>query len=192
MKQAPGFRICDAPRYQSRLTLAERVQVFDSTGWRPASADELAAMCAGDGDLSVIGIPRRLLKRWWSLAESGDDALAQGFEGFGREIAEYFEYKNWSWPVLALMEVVGSDGRRDRALIPSRPMRFSSGVGTLLACINLDDKNLAIALGPESARIRIILDPGEGLMMPAGGVLWNRSALGNSDLAVILLIGLLD
>lgn len=192
MKQAPGFRICDAPRYQSPLTLAERVQVFDSSAWRPASADELAAMCADDGDLSVIGIPRRLLKQWWSLAESDDDALAQGFEGFGREIAEYFEYKNWSWPALALLEVVASESHRDRALIPSRPMRFSSGVGTLLACINLDDKNLAIALGSVSARIRVILEPGEGLMLPEGGVLWNRSALVNSDLAVTLLIGLLD
>ncbi len=149
-------------------------------------------MCADDGDLSVIGIPRRLLKQWWSLAESDDDALAQGFEGFGREIAEYFEYKNWSWPALALLEVVASESHRDRALIPSRPMRFSSGVGTLLACINLDDKNLAIALGSVSARIRVILEPGEGLMLPEGGVLWNRSALVNSDLAVTLLIGLLD
>lgn len=168
------------------------MQVFDSAAWRPASADELAAMCADDGDLSVIGIPRRLLKRWWTLAESGDDALAQGFGGFGREIAEYFEYKNWRWPVVALMDVVGSDGQRDGALISSRPMRFSSGVGTLLACINLDDKDLAIAVGSESARIRIILEPGEGLIMPAGGVLWNRSALRNSDLSVTLLIGSLD
>ena len=29
-------------------------------------------------------------------------------------------------------------------------------------------------------------------MLPEGGVLWNRSALVNSDLAVTLLIGLLD
>ncbi len=192
MKQAPGFRICDAPRYQSRLTLAERVQVFDSTGWRAGNADELASMCADDGDLSVIGIPRRLLKRWWSLAESGDDALAQGFEGLGCEIAEYFKYKNWNWPELALLEVVAAESHRDKALVPSNPMRFCNGVGTLLACINLDDKNLAIALGPESARIRVILEPGEGLTMPTGGVLWNRSALANSDLAVTLLIGLLD
>ena len=184
------MKICHAARYQSRLTLAERVQVFESTAWRAASADELAAMCADDSDVSVLAIPGHLLKRWWSLAES--DHITKGFEGYAREIAEYFEYKNWILPANAVMEVVGSDGQRDRALIPSRPMRFSSGVGTLLACINLDDKNLAIALGAESARIRVILEPGEGLMMPAGGVLWNRSALGNADLAVTLLIGLLD
>ena len=174
------------------MTLAERVQVFDSTGWRAAIAAELAAMCAADGDLSIIGISRRLLKRWWSLAESGDDALAQGFEGYAREIAEYFGYKNWSLPASALMEVVASGGKRDRALVPSHPMRFANGVGTLLAYINLGEQNAAIALGAEAARIRIILEPGEGVMLPASGIFWNPSALGNSDLAVTLLIGSLS
>jgi hypothetical protein len=35
----------------------------------------------------------------------------------------------------------------------------------------------------------VILEPGEGLTFPAAGVLWNRSVLGDSDLAVTLLIG---
>jgi hypothetical protein len=35
----------------------------------------------------------------------------------------------------------------------------------------------------------VILEPGEGLTFPASGVLWNRSGIGNSDLAVTLLIG---
>ena len=52
------------------MTLAERMQVFElqrlavcrpRTSWR--------TMCADNGDLSVIGIPGHLLKRWWSLAE---------------------------------------------------------------------------------------------------------------------------
>lgn len=183
------MKICHAPRYQSPLTLAERLQVLDSTGWRPAAADQLAAISADDGhgNVSVIGIPRHLLKRWWSLVES--DHITTGFEGYAREIAAFFEYKNWTLPALPLMEVVGSDGPRDSALLPSKAMRFSSGVGTLLASINLGDANAGIALGAESARIRVILEPGEGVMLPVGGTLWNRSALDNSDLAVTLLIG---
>jgi len=35
----------------------------------------------------------------------------------------------------------------------------------------------------------VILEPGEGLTFPASGLLWNRSVLGDSDLAVTLLIG---
>ena len=181
------MKIRHAPRYQSRLTLAERVQVFDSAEWPPASADEVAAMCADDGDVSVVAIPRHLLKRWWSLAES--DRITTGFEGYAREIAEYFEYKNWILPATPLMEVVGSDGRRDRALVPSHPMRFANGVGALFACINLGDENAAIALDAGSARIRVVLEPGEGVMLPASSVLWNRAAVGSSGVAVTLLIG---
>ena len=68
-------------------------------------------------------------------------------------------------------------------------MRFADGVGTMIACINLDDENAAIAVGTDAGKIRVILEPGEGLTFPASGVLWNRSVLGNSDLAVTLLIG---
>jgi len=163
------------------------VQVFRSTGWRAARADEVATICADDGDVSIIGIPRHLLKRWWSLAES--DHIDKGFEGYAREIAEYFAYKNWSLPATPLMEVVASGRPRDRALVSSNTMRFASGVGTLFACINLSDENAAIAIKAQPARIRVILEPGEGLMMPSAGVRWNRSTLGNSDLAVTLLIG---
>ncbi len=71
-------------------------------------------------------------------------------------------------------------------------MRFGSGVGTLFACINLDDENAAIALKSDVGRIRIILEPGEGLRFPESGIVWNRSRLGNSDLAVMMLIGALS
>ncbi len=182
------MKICHAPRYQGRLTLAKRLQVFRSKGWWPATANELPAMCGDDGDVSIIGIPGHLLKRWWSLAETDD--FTTGFEHYAREMAEYFAYKNWRVSANLLMMVVASGGGRDKALIPSNPMRFGNGaVGTLIACINLDDENAAVALKAESGRIRIILEPGEGLMFPDSGVLWNRSKLGNSDLAVTLLIG---
>ena len=180
------MKISYAPRYQGRLTLAERLQIRVSTGWRTVNAKELAAICADDGDVSIIGIPQHLLKRWWSMAETDD---VTGFEGYARELVEYFAYKNWSLPATPLMEVLASVGRRDKRLVPSNPMRFGSGVGTLFACINLDDENAAIALKAELGRIRIILEPGEGLLMPSAGVLFNRSTLGNSDLAVTLLIG---
>ncbi|MGA7871222.1 MAG: hypothetical protein WCA22_10015 [Candidatus Binatus sp.] len=185
------MKIRDAPRYQSRLTPAERVQVFDSSKWKPASADELAAWTGNRepsaDDVLVIGIPRHLLKRWWSLAES--DHITKGFEGYGREVAEYFEYKKWRWPVLALLEVVAAGGKGDRALVPSNPMRFGNGVGTLFACINLGEENAAIAIDAGSGRIRVILEPGEGVMLPESGIRWNRSALGGSDVAITMLIG---
>ena len=181
------MKIGVAPRYQSRLTLAERLQIRVSTGWRAVNAKELAAICADDGDLSIIGIPRHLLKRWWSLVETDD--VTTGFEGYARELAEYLAYKNWVAPANLLMEVVLSGGKRDRRLVPSNPMRFSGGVGTLFASINLDDENAAIALKAELGRIRIILEPGEGLLMPSAGVLFNRSTIGSSELAVTLLIG---
>jgi hypothetical protein len=180
-------KIRNAPRYQGRLPLEDRVQVRDSTGWRAASADELGAICADDGDVSVIGIPRHLLERWWKLAEA--DHITKGFDGYGREIAEYFVYKNWRLTAPVLMEVVAAGGKRDKALMPSHPMRFATGVGTLSACINLGGENAAIALKADSRRVRIILEPGEGLLMPADGVLFNRSVLGGSELAVTLLIG---
>ena len=185
------MKICQAPRYQGRLTLAKRLQVFRSKGWRPANANELAAMCADDGDVSIIGTPGHLLKRWWSLAETDD--FTTGFEHYAREMAEYLAYKNWRVSANLLMTVVASGGGRDKALIPSTPMQFGKGaVGTLIACVNLDDENAAVALKAESGRIRIILEPGEGLMLPESGVLWNRSKLGDSDLAVTLLIGSLS
>ena len=171
----------------------------------------------------MIAIPKHLLKRWWSLAEAGDGNLTKisaGFENYAREVAEYFNYKNWTLPADAVMEVVVSDGARDAAevdgvttlgLQSSRATSFSAGVGTMLACINLGDENVAIVLGAESsgqacdqagesanvcaeklARIRVILESGEGVMLPPGGILWNRSTLGTSDLEVLLLIGLLS
>jgi hypothetical protein len=185
-------KICYAPRYQGRLAFAERVQVVCSTGWRAARADELATMYADDGNVSIIGIPRHLLKRWWELAES--DQVSTGFEGFAREIAEYFEYKNWfALPANLLMEVVAASGdKHDNELVPSDRMRFANGVGRALAWINLSDENASIALEAERMRIRIILEPGEGLMVPVSGVRWNQSTLGNSELAVTLLIGSLS
>ena len=141
-----------------------------------------------DGGVAIVGIPQHLLKRWWSLVES--DRVTTGFESYAREIAEYFAYKNWILPANAVMEVVGSDGVGDGALVPSHPTRFSAGVGTLLACINFGDENAAIVLGAAPVQIRIVLEPGEGAMLPAGGtILWGRSTLGISDLAVTLLIG---
>jgi hypothetical protein len=182
------FRISNAARYQGRMTLADRIQVFDSTGWRSADADELATMCADASDVSVIGIPRHLLKRWWDMAER--HATDAEFKSYSLEIAQYFQYKNWSIPsVNVLMSVVAAGGNRDEALVPSHPMRFAEGVGTLIAAVNLDDENAAIAVGTETAKIRVILEPAEGLTFPASGVLWNRSVLDNSDLAVTLLIG---
>jgi hypothetical protein len=167
--------------------VAERVQVLNSSGWRSINADELAAMGADDDEVSVIGIPRHLLKRWWSLAQS--DLIGSGFEDVAREIAEYFAYKNWNLPTVPLMEVVGSEDEGDRPLVSSNPMRFGGGVGTLFACINLSDENAAIALDAQASRIRVVVEPGEGLMLPASGVRWSRSTLGDSDLAVTLLIG---
>jgi hypothetical protein len=182
------FRICNAARYQGRMTLAERIQVFEAAGWRSADANELATMFADDGDVSVIGIPRHLLKRWWDMAEC--NATDAAFKAYSLEIAQYFQYKNWSIPTVnVLMSVVAAGGARDEALVPSHPMRFAEGVGTLIAAINLDDENAAIAVGTETGKIRVILEPGEGLTFPASGVLWNRSVLGDSDLAVTLLIG---
>ncbi|MFZ0679909.1 hypothetical protein [Candidatus Binatus sp.] len=183
------MKIGHAPRYQGRLTLAERLQVFRSKGWRAATANELPALCADDGgDLSIIGIPGHLLKRWWSLVEAEDFTL--GFEGYAREMIEYLTYKSWIKPGPLLMTVVASGGKHDRALVPSNPMRFGDGVeGAMVACINLDDEKAAIAFKAESGRIRIILEPGEGLLFPERGVLWNRSRVGNSDLAVTLVIG---
>lgn len=224
MKPTPHYRIRHAARYQSRLTLGERVQVFDSTGWQPASASELAAASSDNGtplptEVAVIAIPKHLLKRWWSLAEAGDGNLTDisaGFENYAREVAEYFNYKNWMLPADAVMEVVVSDGAHNAdevdgvttfGLQSSRATRFSAGAGTTLACINLGDANAAIVLGAESsdqageeanlcaaklARIRVILEPGEGVMLPPGGFLWNRSTLGTADLDILLLIGLLS
>lgn len=193
MKQAPGFLICHAPRYQSRLTIADRVQVFDGDRWRPLSASESTAPSANA--VSVIAIPKHLLKRWWKLAESSDRELSNlsaGFQRYAREVAEYFSYKDWALPPDAVMEVVASDGQRDSAMQPSEVTRFSRGFGRLLACVNLDDQNLSIALGRDSARIRVILEPGVGVMIPASGILWSRSAPGASNPSVTLLIGSLS
>jgi len=172
------------------------VQVLDSTGWRGASADEMAAACIDEqgrlaGDVSVIAIPRHLLKRWWNLVESGDGDPARmnrGFESYAREIAEYFSYKSWALPTDAVMEAVLCDDVSS-APRPSRATRFSLGTGTLLAVINLGEENLGIALGAESAQVRVILEPGEGVILPAGGILWNLATLPGPTLGVTLLIG---
>ena len=201
------MKIRHAARYQSARKLADRVQVLDASGWRRANAGEMASLCtesvgSADGDVSVIAIPKHLLKRWWKLAESGDGDLTNigpGFESYAREVAEYFNYKNWPLPSDAVMEVVVSGGE-DRAsgaddafaLQSSRATRFSGGVGMTLACINLGDEELAIVLDAESGRIRVILEAGEGVMLPERGVLWNRMTIGSSDLAVTLTIGTLS
>jgi len=88
--------------------------------------------------------------------------------------------------------VVSSEDEPDGPLIQSRDMRHSGGVGTVLACINVDQKNAAVALGTESGRIRVVLEPGEGLMLPSTGILWNRSALDGSGLAVTMLLAVLS
>ena len=116
--------------------MAERIQVFEAAGWRSADANELATMCADNGDVSVINLPRHLLKRWWGMAESKDTAAE--FKSYSFEIAQYFQYKQWSIPTVnVLMSVVAAGGKCDEALVPSHPMRFAEGVGTLTAAIKV-------------------------------------------------------
>jgi hypothetical protein len=186
-------KICHASRYQSRLSLAERVKVLDSTGWRPAGEEELTTICADAGDVSVVAIPRHLLKRWWSMAESDDDFAhtPAGFESYAREIAEYFNYKRWDLPADAVMEVVVADSAKQPPQ-SSRATRFSGGIGKLLACLNLGDENIAIDLDEDPTRIRVVLEAGEGVMLPSAGIWWSRSALDGTELTVTLLIGTLS
>jgi len=192
----PGFRICHAARYQSRLTLAERLQAFHDAAWRTVSASELTALTNSERsarDVSVIAIPKHLLKRWWSLVESDKDGLDAGFRLYSREIAEYLNYKGWALPPGALMEAVAIDQARETPWMKSSAAtRFANGLGTLLAVINLGDEELGMVLGDESVRIRIILEPGEGVMLPRVDILWDLSIVSRSNLTTVLLIGLLS
>jgi len=144
-------------------------------------------MCVEDGDISVIGIPGHLLKRWWSLAEKDD--VTTGFDDYARELAEYFNYKSWELPRDAVMEVVASCSERELEPQSLLATRFSKALGQLHACINLGDENSAIGLGVRPPAVRVILEPGEGLIFPAAAELWSCSTVGNSNLAVTLLIG---
>jgi hypothetical protein len=190
----PRVRICHADRYQSRLTIADRVQVFESGRWRAATADELDACTRREdsttGDLSVFAIPKHLLKRWWDLAESGDSVnINPGFEHYARELAEYFNYKSWDLPSDAVMEIVVSSSEHAAEPQPLHATQFNKARGRLHACINLGEENSAISLGAQPADVRVILEPGEGVMFPNADVLWSRSTVGSSDLSVTLLIG---
>jgi hypothetical protein len=167
------------------------MQVLRDSGWQQASADELASLCADHGDLSVIGLPHYLMNLWWLLVETGDTDTE--FRSYGLEVAKFFQYKEWPIPRTSLLlEAVAAGGKRDKKLVPSHPMRFGGGVGTLFAAINLGDENAAIALDAEFAQIRVILEPGEGIIFPPRNIFWNRSVLDDSELAFTLLIGSLS
>jgi hypothetical protein len=146
---APNFHLPDAP--------AGRWLVADSTGWRPPSEGERAAMAPPaatpqglSGAFLLFALPGHLRSSSWTMLEQG--AAADRFDAFASEVGRFLTFKGLPPPEGAVFELVlhGAGGKLE-----------SRG---LWAVVNLGEAPVVVG-GPG---LRVRLGAGEGGRLPEG------------------------
>jgi hypothetical protein len=174
MNPLPGYRFVVAPHFHVPGDWAARVQLGTSTSWRAATGSELDQMVhdpaaplsreALDASLCLFALPRHLHEGFWRLLEQArerGDFSAKGFDAFVAEVARFLAFKQMSPPVGAVFDLVVNQPDSSCDLTGEMPVWGLIHLGEGAASIVLSP-------GPDLPLLRIRIDPGEGVRLPAG------------------------
>jgi hypothetical protein len=191
MTLLPGVRFAVAPNFHLDIDWPGRLSVGASVErtaggpvacppWRPASAEELAALVLdptqpGARDelpncLCLFVVPAHLRSAFWDLlAQAQEDGAISpfGFNAFAADVASFLAFKQLPVPAGAVFELVVSRPGQTADLANS-PLWGLINLGedaASLACLNVPAGDTA---SPDSLPVRLQLQPGEGVRIPAG------------------------
>jgi hypothetical protein len=194
MTLLPGARLTVAPHFHLPIDWRERVQIgtlAPRPSWRPAGADELAALLADPtaapsreelcGYVCLFGVPAHLRGAFWDLLEQAHErgrVPPEGFDAFVAELARFLDFKGLAVPAGAAFE-----------LVVTGPGQLSLDAGPLWGAINLGEQAASVVLGnhPDDPAVRLRLEPGEGVRLPHG-VLVGRDTRDSDQPEVLLVI----
>jgi hypothetical protein len=194
MTLPPGVRFAVAPNFHLDIDWPGRLSVGASVErtaggpvpcppWRPASAEEVTALVPDPtrpgareelpGCLCLFVVPAHLRSAFWDLLVQAQEEGAispTGFNAFAADVASFLAFKQLPVPAGAVFELVVS--RPGKAALPAdSPLWSLINLGedaASLVCLNVAVGDTA---APESLPVRLQLQPGEGVRVPAGTLL---------------------
>jgi hypothetical protein len=214
MTPPPGIHFAVAPYFHididwpGRLSLAAGVELTGEgpvtrPPWRPAGADELAALVLDPTQpgareelprcVCLFAVPAHLRAAFWDVVARGEEQgqiPADDFSAFADEVARFLAFKQMPLPVGAVFELLVS--RPGQTAAPAT----SSGWGL----INLGEEAVSVVFlsppardgsAPDHPPVRLQLAPGEGARIPAG-LLLGSDDQEREQAEVLLLIRLPD
>jgi hypothetical protein len=209
MTPLPGFRFVVAPNFHldldwpARLSLGTGVErTAQGPGarppWRPAVADELAALVLDPtrpgareeltGCLCLFVVPAHLRSGFWDLlaqARENGANFADGFSAFAAEVASFLAFKQMPLPAGAVFElVVNRPGQA--APLAASPLWGLINLGEDAASVVVLDAPSGDRPAPEHPPVRLRLEPGEGARIPAGLLLGGARAEGDQPEVLLL------
>jgi hypothetical protein len=167
-----------------------------------ASAHENDA-AIGETEVALFLLPRHLVARWWALADAApDEGPLPGFDAFAQAVLELFRFKALPLPEPARCEAIaiacghraGTSPVADAAAHGAAGPRLLANLGPRAAHVVLlpvADQQIARGLrylrdAPETALLRVRLDPGDGLWLPATDLLLDFEGE-DADEAIVVL-----
>jgi hypothetical protein len=212
MTLLPGFRLVVAPHFHltidwpERLALGAEVEqtpegLIAGPPWRPPIAEELAALLldpAGplscvdlDHCLCLLVLPAHLRKAFWDLLARATEPgrlPAEGFDAFAAESARFLAFKGLPVPDGVVLD-----------LVVNRPGPVTHlGNADWWGLINLgEDAASVVFLNVQAGGVpiagcppvRLQLEPGEGIRIPAG-MLLGMGGVERDQPEIVLLIRL--
>jgi hypothetical protein len=140
--------------------------------------------------VAVFAVPEHLLSLWWETAGGGPEGAVE-LEPFARAFAGFARFKRMPLP-----------DRCTFVVLATPPGMVAEGLGEPasvadVAGVNLGEETAAVVLcnlppgapaaGPDYPLVRLILEPGEGLWLPAG-LTWSRCTLQTRELELWLAV----
>jgi hypothetical protein len=172
--------------------------------WRVATDAELAILLGErmtepalwEDAVAAFIIPAHLRSQWWDVAAASEEGEPD-LEPFAQAFVEFAQFKRLPLPPRCTFEVVVTPPGQPAAVpdAAQQPRRAVAGV-------NLGDERTAVVLCnlvpdacpggvaeflqacPDYPLVRVLLEPGEGLWFPAGGVAWAGCTRDKTDLDV--------
>jgi hypothetical protein len=198
MELQAGYRFRAAPHFHLDLHWSDRIRLSGGgsapPGWRPATDAELALLvedpvagAPATQSSQLFTIPAHLRSQWWVVADGLTDTPmgdSPAYQGFVRAVASFLAFKGLPLPGRCAFDVVLSPGKA-RTFSPGLDAGGAGQTAPLsstVACVNLGDGPVSLVFlnlpadrlraileaGPDYPRVRLFLEPGEGVWLPPG------------------------
>jgi hypothetical protein len=210
MTPLAGFRFVVAPHFHldvdwpGRLSLAASVELTAQEPmvrppWRTVQTDELAMLLLDPTQpgareelprcVCLFVVPVHLRSAFWDLvaqAEARGEISPDGFGAFTAEVGRFLAFKQLPLPPAAVCElVVNKPGQATLLAAPAVWALINLGEDAVaVVCLSVQSGDSA---APDCVPVRLQIEPGEGVRIPAGMMLGSDS-LAREQPEVLLVI----